>query len=275
MFADLDESIRQLLIQRGHLNSGEIDIAFDMPTRDWASRLSKPTLNVYLFDVRENLELRNPAPWSVRPGPDNTAIKSRPDVRLDVTYRITAFANAVEDEHRLLSRALVVLYQHPMLPGEVLQGDVAGQQIPGYPALPSAFVQSPSDYWGALDQDIKPSIDYRLTVRMDLGQELAVGSVLTRRVDVAAMEGNGRGPVESSGLTFGGRVHRKSDSEAGIPGAKVTLVERGLDAITNKEGRYTFTAVAGGKYTLAVSAPGVGERQHEIEVPGANYDIGL
>lgn len=48
MFADLDETIRQLLIQRGHLDSGEVDIAFDTPTRDWAAGIVKPTVNLYL-----------------------------------------------------------------------------------------------------------------------------------------------------------------------------------------------------------------------------------
>ena len=52
MFADIDESIRQLLIQMGNLNSGEIDIAFDMPTRDWAAGINKPTVNAYLYDIR-------------------------------------------------------------------------------------------------------------------------------------------------------------------------------------------------------------------------------
>ena len=49
MFADLDESLRQLLVQRGNLDHGEVDIAFDMPTRDWASGISKPTVNLDLF----------------------------------------------------------------------------------------------------------------------------------------------------------------------------------------------------------------------------------
>ncbi|MBI2930806.1 MAG: DUF4255 domain-containing protein [Planctomycetes bacterium] len=61
------------------------------------------------------MELKNPVAWNVRPGPNNTAIKSRPDVRVDLTYRITAFASAVEDEHRLLARVLLTLFQHPLL----------------------------------------------------------------------------------------------------------------------------------------------------------------
>ena len=35
------------------IKKAEVEIAFDRPTRDWSSRLSKPTLNLFLFDVRE------------------------------------------------------------------------------------------------------------------------------------------------------------------------------------------------------------------------------
>ena len=62
------------------------DIAFDLPSRDWAAGVSKPTLNLYLYDIRECHDLKNPSPWVTRPGPNNTAIKSRPDVRVDLTY---------------------------------------------------------------------------------------------------------------------------------------------------------------------------------------------
>ena len=36
MISDVDESLRRLLTERGNLNSGEVDISFDQPTREWA-----------------------------------------------------------------------------------------------------------------------------------------------------------------------------------------------------------------------------------------------
>ena len=276
MFADLDESIRQLLVQQGNLNSGEVDIAFDMPTRDWSASISKPTVNLYLYDVRENLEIRNPVPWQVRPGPNNTAIKSRPDVKVDVSYNITAFATTIEDEHRLLSRVLLTLFQHPVLPNELLQGVVAEQEIQTSTAKSSGVFQSPTDYWGALDNDIRPSVDYRLTFRMDLSQEISVGIVLTSQFKVGQIDRKD-GTVEFEDLPYqiGGRIHQSGDPEAGIPDVSVTLLERALDTITDDTGRYTFAGVPPGQYTLVISAPDMDERREQIEVPNGSYDVGL
>ena len=276
MFADLDESIKQLLIQRGNLNSGEVDISFEMPTREWAAGISRPTINLYLFDIRENVELKNPTPWTVQRGPNNTAIKSRPDIRVDVNYSITAVASAIEDEHRLLNRVLLALSQHPVLPEELLQGLVSGQEIFTYVANPSGIMQSPADYWGALDNDIKPSIAYRATVRLDLAQEISVGLALTSQIRVG-YKVNGNAPVNVEELPFhiGGTIYEGGDPETGVPAAMVTLVERALDAITGADGRYSFSGVPAGQYNLVISPPGIDELTRVIQVPSQNYDIGI
>ena len=276
MFADLDESIRRLLTEQGNLDSGEVDIAFDMPTREWAGRLTKPTVNLHLYDIRENTELRDASAWQVQRGPNNTAIKSRPVLRLDLTYSVTAFAKAVEDEHRLLSRLLLTFFQHPILPEEVLQGLVSGQEIRTTTGNPNGIFPSPADYWGALDNDLRPSIEYRLTLRMDLNQAIEVGLALTSRIRVGRVEnGKATSPVEELPVQIGGRIHHRDDPSAGVPAAKVTLVERALDTTTDLEGRYTFSGVPAGKYTLAISAPGLDERREELEVPSEDYDVGI
>lgn len=276
MFADLDESIRDLLVQRGSLNSGEVDIAFEMPTREWAAGMARPTVNVYMYDLRQNFELRNPSPWQVRGGPDNSAIKSRPDVRIDVAYNITAFANAVEDEHRLLGRVLVTLLQNPIIPEDLLSGEVAGQEIRTTVGHPSKVLQSPADYWGSLDGDIRPSLDYRLTVSVDVSQEITVGLALTSIFKLGQTdETTGKAELFDLPLQFGGRIHERDNAEAGIEGVAVTLLERALDTVTDDEGRYTFHGVPPGEYTLIVNAPGMEERRERIEVPGNQYDVGL
>ena len=61
MFADLDETIRLLLIRHVPLNLSEVDVSFDAPDREWSGRLSRPTVNCFLYDVRENEDLREAA----------------------------------------------------------------------------------------------------------------------------------------------------------------------------------------------------------------------
>ena len=54
---DVDESIRELLRAQCGL-ANEIEVVFDAPTRDWAARRSGPAVDVFLYDIRENLERR-------------------------------------------------------------------------------------------------------------------------------------------------------------------------------------------------------------------------
>ena len=275
MFAEIDDSIRRLLIERGHLDSGEVDIAFQMPTRQWAASISRPTINLYLFDIKENTELKNPNPWVVRKGPNNTAIKSRAEVRMDLTYRVTAFASTVEDEHRLLARALVTLLQSPVIPPELLDDSLSGQEIPGT-VVSSSITQSGAEYWSAMNSDVRPSLDYRVTTRIDLGQEIEVGLALTSRSLVLRKDGPTQEGTEAAlGFRLGGRIHRNDDVESGLPGTTVTLVERGLETTTDQLGRFVFGRVPEGSYTIVVCAPGMENITSSVRVPSRQYDIGI
>ena len=84
MIDDLDEALRDLLIREMPIANNEIDIAFDQPTRDWTSRLSRPTINIFLHDVRENNKLRTQQPYLGTSINSTTATMSVNPVRLDV-----------------------------------------------------------------------------------------------------------------------------------------------------------------------------------------------
>ena len=40
------------------LNATDVEVVFDAPTRDWAARRNKPTIDMYLYDIREDLRRR-------------------------------------------------------------------------------------------------------------------------------------------------------------------------------------------------------------------------
>src|SRR3954462_10423041 len=64
MLADLDETLRGLLRTELERHGFEgVDIAFDAPSREWSGQLSKPTVNVFLYDLRETESLRT-SEWS-------------------------------------------------------------------------------------------------------------------------------------------------------------------------------------------------------------------
>ena len=127
MIADLDETIKKLLSTEIPIKNGEIDIKFDQPKREWSARLNKPTVNFYLYDVRENATLRRHQWESVKPTNGNglrdvQAMRKRTPFRVDCFYMITSWAAESEDEHRLLTRCLLALFRHPIIPEKFLVG---------------------------------------------------------------------------------------------------------------------------------------------------------
>jgi hypothetical protein len=61
MIQDVDESLRAL-VRRDAVPGNEVEVLLDAPTKDWASRRNTPTLDLYLYDLREDLPGNGPAP---------------------------------------------------------------------------------------------------------------------------------------------------------------------------------------------------------------------
>src|SRR6185436_2803786 len=63
MLADLDETLRSLLKRELERHGFDgVEIAFDAPAREWSSQLSSPTVNLFLYDLRESQDSR-PNEW--------------------------------------------------------------------------------------------------------------------------------------------------------------------------------------------------------------------
>ena len=100
MINDLDETLKQLLIGKVPLDPVEVDISFDMPDREWSASVVKPTVNLYLYDIHENLELRSNE-WMIERS-QGIATRKKPPVRVDLSYLITVWTSDTADQHRLL-----------------------------------------------------------------------------------------------------------------------------------------------------------------------------
>jgi len=167
---DLDATIAQLLLTGAPVGSAlaSAQISFDLPDADWRSALAHSAVNCYLYDIHENLEMRTHEPLLVRNG--QLAARVRPPVRVDCAYCITAWSlattDAVLEEHDLLDQVLLVLLQNPTIPASVLQGSLVGQ-IPPYPSVIASMdgvVKNHPEFWTALNQKLKPSLSYVITL---------------------------------------------------------------------------------------------------------------
>lgn len=166
MLDDLDATLQALLTQNGNFGS-EIDISFELPSREWQGRLSRPAIDCWCFDVRENLKLRNPERQIQRNG-NSSQITFAPR-RMDLTYLVTAWARKVEDEHRLFWRALSVFKPITQLKPSQCQGALRYQtvDIPLTVADMSLTSVNFPDLWGVMDNQMHLGFTLLATIELD------------------------------------------------------------------------------------------------------------
>src|SRR5690242_11217730 len=111
MLASLHTGLTILLHDHGLIPEADVDVCFDPPRRDWVASLVRPTLNFFLFDVKENLDVRQTHVETTRA--NGRAHHRVPPRRFDLRYMVSALTTDVADEHLLLWRALTTLLRHP------------------------------------------------------------------------------------------------------------------------------------------------------------------
>lgn len=181
MIHDLDESLRDLIDSRLGADAS-VEVVFDAPTRDWASRRNAPTVDLYLYDIREDTTRREAGRTERRADDGGHVVGwSDPPRWFKLSYLVTAWTQRPEDEHRLLSMLLQVFLAQDGIPEEVLAGSLAGTAVPVLYtcALPPPKDRALSDTWSALGGELKPSLDLVVTAPFSLGREITAGPPVT------------------------------------------------------------------------------------------------
>ena len=286
MIRDLSETLQAILDDAGLEKSfpelAAAQVAFDRPSEQFSPSLT--TVNLFLFDIRENTELRAKEPVVERR--NGEALIRRPPMRVDCSYLVTAWAagstgpKLVLEEHELLGQAMQVLARYPTIPEKFLQGGLKDQGLP----LPLTVggtnkgeMKDPADFWSALGNKLRPSLIVTVTLELQTAEPETAPLVSTQALRLglraaASVSGLDKNSPEEF-FRVGGRV---TDNK-GQPLAGATVTAAGLSAVTDEEGRYALGGVPGGSLGLEVRA-GAQSGSFEIVVPapaGKTYDLQL
>lgn len=185
MFHDLDATLAALL--DGELALPGVAVSFAGPDEAFPpSTVALPAVAFFLYDVRENLELRSTA-WDTAQR-DGITTRTRPPVRVDCSYLITAWPgdgapDPARDEHKLLGEVLKVLLRHRRIPERYLQGELTSQE----PPVPSRIIgegrlQSMGEFWQAMGGRPKATLHYGVTLSVAVAEPVDVGPEVTEHV---------------------------------------------------------------------------------------------
>jgi hypothetical protein len=284
MFQDLDATMRTILDDAtAPAELRAADVSFEPPNKTFAP--GQPTVNLFLYEVKENRLFRDPEPIIRQVGANY--VRRIPPLRVDCTYLVTTWSNqgggaGVAEEHQLLGQALAWLSRFPVIPTTFLQGSLA---VPPQPFPPPTMVaqmedgKSAGEFWSALGSVPRPAFHVSVTITIDLGLETPEGPPVVTK-DIILKEKMPPGvvePVLAEFFEIAGIV-RNGNTLVVIPNAEVTIVELERIATSDDLGRFSFPNLDAGNYTLRAAATGFTTADKPIVVPAAAlnaYDVNL
>lgn len=262
------------------------DVAFERPAETYNP--STPTINLFLYDVRENTELRSNEPVIERL--NGVATIRRPPLRVACSYQVTAWIEsgvtgeqAILDQHQLLGEVLKVLSRMPTIEEKYLQGELKNTLYPVSLVTAQAdLMRNPAEFWTAMGGKLRPSFTITATIAMDQEvepvQEHLVSSKQVTLGEKLAEKAEYKDKEETETLYEIAGIVTNNTTGTLLEKVEITLIETGGHAITDLAGRYRFIGLAKGEYNVNVVKSGYSTVTQAIQVPGnspTSFDIKL
>jgi len=161
---DVDQSLRSLLQAAVPTNGGQPLVSFQPPTPEWAAELTDPVINLFLYDVREDLGGQTSDDADVRDSGGRVVGRQPPTRKYQLSYLVSAWTKDPEEEHSMLGAILASVPDEAAIPPEHLRGRLVDQGLPvrikvGVPLTGA----NTWDLWSALGTPPRTAIEIVVT----------------------------------------------------------------------------------------------------------------
>jgi hypothetical protein len=254
-------------------------VSFVTPDKDF--KPEAPCGNFFLYETRENRELRKVAPTVENR--NGLSLRRLPPIRIDCFYMVTTWSNErggdkVTAEHRLLGQAFNWLSRFPVIPERYLNAGGLSDQVyapPTFVAQMDTF-KNASEFWVSLGIPPRPFFNLIITVTMDLDRTIEEFPVTTVLTNYQAGD-----PTSSERRAIIAGTVRDRNAVV-VRDAWVRIEPAGFTTVTDVAGRFVFDNLAPGSgMTLRARAPGFAEATlpnaqiPSLDIPSINgrYDL--
>lgn len=237
----IDETLESLLRASVPLGSTEVDVSFDPPDREWSAKLTRPTVNLFLWDIRRSTARAKAGLQEYEQ--DGHIVRRMALPVVELRYLVTAWTSDHGDERVLLSGLLRSMLSFSEIPPAHLPAGLSGLR-------PVSMVMARSgeeqiDIFKTLEGQLKPGISIVISAEVDTGLEAPAGPPTTS-FEFSLFD-------TSSGATSGSR---RVAGEIAFEIPAGTVVRAPHDAVTvNPTGRFLIRAQTGDELVLEVDPP--------------------
>lgn len=118
----VDSGLEKLLRARLPLPDEMGDVSFDAPSGTWSAKLSRITVNLFLYDLQRS---SMPSAPSVRTQDGGLAQRRRPQPMVQLGYLVSAWAGSPRDEHQLLGDVVSIFAGTETIPDDLLPDELS------------------------------------------------------------------------------------------------------------------------------------------------------
>ena len=145
------------------LSATDIDVAFDAPDRDWAAKLTRPTVNLFLWDIRRSSTRSKTGMTTVMRNGAPQHQSAYPVVEL--RYVVTAWTSDLGDERALLGGLTRSLLSFSGIPRQYCSDALEHLEAPGLSMARAG--EDHMDVFKALDGKLKPGLNIVIATQFD------------------------------------------------------------------------------------------------------------
>jgi hypothetical protein len=230
----IDEAIENLLRRGVPLPEGSVDISFAAPDKAWGAGVTRPTVNVFLWDIRRNRALSSSGLGQQYS--DGQRVVRRPtDPVVDLRYLVTAWAGEHRDEHQLLGAVLRCVLANSAVPAGMLPDALSGAPFVRV-GLASEEARVPGEFWSSLDGRLKPGLQMVVTLPVAVFEWVPAGPPATS-LSVGTTRLGGNGSPAGGAAAKGGADGTGAAPGAPEPDGDPPLRRRRSSGVLTMEGR--------------------------------------
>lgn len=176
----IDGGLESMLRATVPLNANDVDVSFEAPDREWSSKLSRPTVNCFLWDLRRSADKATAGVRVVMR--DGVRVHQPALPVVELRYVVTAWTNDHGDERSLLAGLMRSLLSVGVIPHEHLDPILHVLDEPT--VMIARAGEDHMDVFKALEGKVKPGLNIVVSTQFDTDVFVEAGppveSVVTR-----------------------------------------------------------------------------------------------
>jgi len=161
----IDQALEQYLRAVVPLPESAVDISFAAPDKTWGKAVTRPSVNLFLWDVKRSAPLAQTG--VIEQAADGRVVRRPPLPTIDLNYFVTAWAAEERDEHQLLGSVLTTILATSELPQDYVPEQFRGL-TPVSVDIATSAQRKPGDFVSILDGQLKPGLEVKVTLELDI-----------------------------------------------------------------------------------------------------------